>query len=81
MAYCGHKKEDIEDTSMERYWKSARPGKPWNPWGQLPPPQRGGGGEEESCASYKYALRLEGAYQKKTPPKVNESAWGILCVN
>ena len=51
MAYCGHKKEDIEDTSMEKLWKSARPAKAWNPFGQLPPPQRGGGGEEESCAS------------------------------
>ena len=49
MAYSGHKKEDIEDTSMERHWKSARPAKAWNPFGQLPAPQRGGGGEEESC--------------------------------
>jgi hypothetical protein len=47
MAYCGHKKEDIEDTSMNSYWKPARPAPSWNPWGQLPPPQRGGGGEEE----------------------------------
>jgi hypothetical protein len=57
MAYCGMKKEDIEDTSMERHWKSARPAKAWNPFGQLPAPQRGGGGEgdesgeEESCSS------------------------------
>ena len=47
MAYCGHKKEDIEDTSMNSYWKPARPAPSWNPWGQLPPPQRGGGGEED----------------------------------
>jgi hypothetical protein len=44
------KKEDIEDTSMNRHWKPARPAPSWNPWGQLPAPQRGGGGEEESCA-------------------------------
>jgi hypothetical protein len=43
MAYHGMKKEDIEDTSMERLWPSARPAKAWNPFGQLPPPQRGGG--------------------------------------
>jgi hypothetical protein len=47
MAYCGHKKEDIEDTSMNSYWKPARPAPSWNPWGQLPPPQQGGGGEED----------------------------------
>ncbi len=51
MAYCGMKKEDIEDTSMERHWQPARPAPAWNPFGQLPAPQRGGGGEEESCGS------------------------------
>ncbi len=49
------KKEDIEDTSMERHWQPARPAPAWNPFGQLPAPQRGGGGseagEEESCGS------------------------------
>jgi hypothetical protein len=48
MAYCGHKKEDFEDTSMDRHWKQARPEKPMNPWGNnLPAPQRGGGSEED----------------------------------
>ncbi len=51
MAYCGHKKEDIEDTSMNSYWKPARPAPSWNPWGQLPPPQRGGGGEDDEHVS------------------------------
>jgi hypothetical protein len=54
MAYCGHKKEDIEDTSMNSYWKPARPAAPWNPWGQLPSPQQGGG-EEESAPVEKRA--------------------------
>jgi hypothetical protein len=48
------KKEDIEDTSMEKHWKSARPAPAWNPFGQLPAPQRGQGGDDgakESCSS------------------------------
>jgi len=49
MAYCGMKKEDIEDTSMNRHWKPARPAAAWNPFGQLPPPQHGEDGEEESA--------------------------------
>ncbi len=64
MAYCGHKKEDIEDTSMDRHWKQARPEKPWNPWGQLPAPQRGGGSEEDEAlqsdqVSYNYAFQFK----------------------
>ncbi len=66
MAYCGHKKEDIEDTSMNSYWKPARPAPSWNPWGQLPPPQRGGGGEEESCASYNRHERALPAQARNT---------------
>ena len=50
MAYCGMKKEDMEDTSMERHWKSARPAPAWNPFGQLPAPQRGQGGEGDERA-------------------------------
>ena len=69
MAYCGHKKEDIEDTSMNAYWKPARPAKSWNPWGQLPPPQRGGGGEEESCASDTVCVAVPDVLKPKTNRK------------
>jgi hypothetical protein len=49
MAYCGHKKEDIEHTSIidSPGNKAARPAKPWNPFGELPAPSKGGGGEDD----------------------------------
>jgi len=49
MATCGHKKEDLEHTSIidTPGNKAARPAKPWNPFGQLPAPQRGGDGDGE----------------------------------
>jgi hypothetical protein len=56
MAYSGHKKEDIEDTSMERHWPPARPAKAWNPFGQLPPPRRGGGEEESAVLEVKKVI-------------------------
>jgi hypothetical protein len=74
MAYHGMKKEDIEDTSMERHWKSARPAKAWNPFGQLPAPQRGGqdgeddeGGEGDTRGKDE-AVRLSS--QIAAPPTV-----------
>ena len=49
MAYCGHKKEDLEHPSIidTPGNKAARPAKPWNPFGALPAHSRG---EEEEEA-------------------------------
>ena len=44
-----YKKEDLDDTSMESYWPSARAAPAPNYFGKLPPPQRGGEEEDEKA--------------------------------